>query len=211
MQLVFHPGTWLGHALAAATGGRSVPAGGLEQLPAPLTHIWRSTSTKETVFWLIPHSEPWPAPKCHREDWPRQGEVTTTKGQRQGRRSGISLSAALQGSRPSVLPTLFVLHSRKKCGAGGWCGSSDVAWNSSGVSRAPLALPPASQQGKLSAEKKKPRLIKEIIIITLQWYLGLTCGMSFTVRDFKALLGKCCWAPVAGGETEARGFGPCWR
>lgn len=60
-------------------------------------------------------------------------------------------------------------------------------------------------------EKKKPHLIKEIIIITLQWYLGLTCGMSFTMRDFKALLGKCCWAAVAGGETEAHRFDPLWR
>lgn len=59
------------------------------------------------------------------------------------------------------------------------------------MSRAPLALPPASQQGKLSVQKKKPCFIKEIVIITLQWYLGLTCGMSFTVRDFKELLGSC--------------------
>lgn len=110
---------------------------------ASFTYIRRSISTKEAVFWLIPHSVPWSALKCHREGWPRQGEVTTTKRQRQGRRSerdGICLSAAHQGPGPSVLPTLFVLHSRKKYGAGGWCESSDVAWNSSGVSRAPLAV-----------------------------------------------------------------------
>lgn len=189
--------------------GRSLP-GGLEQQPAPFTYISRSIPTKEAVFWLIPHSLPWSALKCHREGWPRQGEVTTTKRQRQGRRSEhdrICLSAAHQGPGAPVLPTLFVLHFPKKYGAGGCCESSDMAWSSSSVSTAPLALPPASQQGKLSVAKRKPHLIKEIIMITLQWYLGLTC--ISTVRDFKALLGECCWAAVAGGETEARG--PCWR
>lgn len=170
---MFHPGTWAWPRSGFCHWGKARTcwwAAWLEQQPTQFTCIRRSIATKEAVFWLIPHSVPWSAPKCHREDWPRQGEVTTTKKQRQGRRSeldGICLSAAHQGPGPSVLPTLFVFHSRNKYGAGGWCESSDVAWNSSGVSRAPLALLPASQQGKLSVEKKRPRLIWEIIIIAM--------------------------------------------
>lgn len=124
--------------------------------PAPFTYIRRSIATKEAVFWLIPHSVPWSAPKCHREDWPRQGEVTTTKGQRQGRRSelhGICLSAAHQGPGPSVLPTLFVFHSQKKYRAGGWRESRDLEqqWCEQGSSGSSSCKPAGKA---LSAEEK---------------------------------------------------------
>lgn len=169
MQLVFHPGTWAGPRSGFCHGGKAPTCGwvpGLEQQPAPFTYIRRSIATKEAVFWLIPHSVPWSAPKCHGEGWPRQGEVTATKRQRQREKEqihGICLRAAHQGPGPSVLPTLSVLHSQKKYGAGGWCEPSDVAWSSSGVSRAPLALPPASQQGKLSVEKENYNCIAMVL------------------------------------------------
>lgn len=127
MQLVFHPGTWAGPRSGFCHGGKAPTCGwvlGLEQQPAPFTYIRRSIATKEAVFWLIPHSVPWSAPKCHGEGWPRQGEVTATKRQRQREKEqihGICLRAAHQGPGPSVLLTLSVLHSQKKYGAGGWC------------------------------------------------------------------------------------------
>lgn len=68
----------------------SVPADGCRSLSrnlAPFTYVKIRILTKNAVFWLILHAVPWSALKYHQgEVWPRQGEVTTTKEQRQGRK-----------------------------------------------------------------------------------------------------------------------------
>lgn len=133
---------------APAAGGRSVPAAGRGMLhqPATFPYIRRSTATKGTVFLANSPFSALVSPEMPSRRLASPGRGHDYKG---ARRRGVCLSSAHQGTAPSVLPTLFVEHTpRKNTVQEGWCGSNDVAWNSSGVSRAPLALPPARPAGK---------------------------------------------------------------
>lgn len=140
------------------------------------------------MFWLILHSVPWSALKCHQgEDWPSPGrghdyKEAEAREKERARRDfseccrsmGWSLRAshALCVAFPKVIWCRRVVWVERHGLKQPWCEQDSCG----------CAPPPANQQRRLSDEKKKPHLIREIVMITLQWYLGLGCGVSFTKR-----------------------------